>query len=246
MKSVMKAVVGICILCLGIKTAVVAQSETETKRVTDAGQVLKEILDMPDKGIPGGLLKGSECIIVMPSVKKAAFIVGGEYGRGVMSCRTGANYDGPWGAPIMMASGGGSFGLQIGGSATDFVILVMNDKGLRSMVGGSKIKLGADASVAAGPVGRTTEASTNARMSAQMLSWSRAQGVFGGVSLTGATLRVDNDANKNLYGKAVTAKEILAGQVTPPEQFGQMQKLLEEKAGDTRTPVPAQGKPGAK
>ncbi|HEX7284678.1 MAG TPA: lipid-binding SYLF domain-containing protein [Candidatus Angelobacter sp.] len=243
MKSVVKVVAGLCMLCLGLSTASFAgDGDAEKKRLTDAGQVLKEILDMPDKGIPGGLLKGSECVIVMPSVKKAAFIVGGEYGRGVMSCRTGSNYDGPWSAPIMMASGGASFGLQIGGSGTDFVILVMNDKGLRSMVGGSKIKLGADASIAAGPLGRTTEAATNLRMSAEMLSWSRAQGVFGGVSLTGATLRVDNDADKNLYGKNVTAKEIMGGQVTAPEQFNQMQKLLEEKAGATRTPVPEAGK----
>lgn len=245
MKPVLKVVVAVCILCLTVRTTAAFADSDETKRVTDAGQVLKEILDMPDKGIPDGLLKGSECVIVMPSVKKAAFIVGGEYGRGAMSCRTGANYDGPWSAPIMMASGGGSFGLQIGGSATDFVILVMNDKGLRSMLGGSKIKLGADASVAAGPVGRTTEASTNARMSAQMLSWSRAQGVFGGVSLTGATLRVDNDANKNLYGKSVTAKEIMAGQVTPPPAASQFLALLNEKAGSTRTPT-EQGKPGSK
>lgn len=243
MKSVAKVVAGLCMLCLGLSTfSFAGGGDTEKKRVTDAGQVLKEILDMPDKGIPGGLLKGSECVIVMPSVKKAAFIVGGEYGRGVMSCRTGSNYDGPWSAPIMMSSGGASFGLQIGGSGTDFVILVMNDKGLRSMVGGSKLKLGADASVAAGPLGRTAEAATNARMSAEMLSWSRAQGVFGGVSLDGATLRVDNDADKKLYGKDVTAKEIMAGQVTAPEEFNQMQKLLEEKAGATRTPAPEGGK----
>lgn len=241
MKSVVKAVAGLCMLFLGLSTVLFAQ-ETEKKRITESYNVMKEILDMPDKGIPGGLLKGSECVIVMPSVKKAAFIVGGEYGRGVMTCRTGANYDGPWSAPIMMASGGASFGLQIGGSGTDFVILVMNDKGLRSMIGGSKLKLGADASVAAGPLGRTTEAATNLRMSAEMLSWSRAQGVFGGVSLTGATLRVDGDANKKLYGKDVSAKEVMAGQVTAPEEFNQLQKLLEEKAGATRTPVPEAGK----
>jgi lipid-binding SYLF domain-containing protein len=243
MKSLIKVVAGLCIVCLSLGTwAAAASGEDEKKRITESYNVMKEILDMPDKGIPGGLLKGSECVIVMPSVKKAAFIVGGEYGRGLMTCRTGSNYDGPWSAPMMMASGGASFGLQIGGSGTDFVILVMNDKGLRSMIGGSKLKLGADASVAAGPLGRTTEAATNLRMSAEMLSWSRAQGVFGGVSLTGATLRVDNDADKNLYGKNVTAKEIMAGQVTAPEEFNQLQKLLEEKAGATRTPVPPAGK----
>lgn len=242
MKSVVKAVASLCIVCLSMGAwAAAASGEDEKKRITDSYNVMKEILDMPDKGIPGGLLKGSECVIIMPSVKKGAFIVGGEYGRGLMSCRTGANYDGPWSAPIMMATGGASFGLQIGGSGTDFVMLVMNDKGLRSMIGGSKMKLGADASVAAGPLGRTTEAATNLRMSAEILSWSRAQGVFGGVSLTGATLRVDGDANKNLYGKNVTAKEIMAGQVTAPEEFNQLQKLLTEKAGSTRTPVPEAG-----
>ena len=238
----MKAVVSFCIVCLSLATcAFAASGEKERERLKESGQVLKEILDMPDKGIPGGLLKGSECVIVLPSVKKAGFIVGGEYGRGVMSCRTGANHDGPWSAPIMMASGGGSFGLQIGGQATDFVLLVMNDKGLRSMISGSKMKLGADASIAAGPLGRTTEAATNLRMSAEILSWSRSQGVFGGVSLTGATLREDGDANKNLYGKSVKAKEIMEGQVTTPEEANQLLTLLNEKAGKTRTPVPEAG-----
>lgn len=240
MKPVVKAVVGLCMLCLSVGTVVFAQ-DAEKKRLTDSYNVMKEILDMPDKGIPGGLLKGSECVIVLPSVKKAGFIVGGEYGRGMMTCRTGANHDGPWSAPIMMASGGGSFGLQIGGQATDFVLLVMNDKGLRSMIGGSKMKLGADASVAAGPLGRSTEAATNLRMSAEILSWSRAQGVFGGVSLVGATLRADGDANKNLYGKSVTPKEIMEGQVTAPEEANQLLTLLNERAGKTRTPVPEAG-----
>jgi len=240
MKPVVKAVVGLCMLCLSVGTVVFAQ-DAEKKRLTDSYNVMKEILDMPDKGIPGGLLKGSECVIVLPSVKKAGFIVGGEYGRGMMTCRTGANHDGPWSAPIMMASGGGSLGLQIGGQATDFVLLVMNDKGLRSMIGGSKMKLGADASVAAGPLGRSTEAATNLRMSAEILSWSRAQGVFGGVSLVGATLRADGDANKNLYGKSVTPKEIMEGQVTAPEEANQLLTLLNETAGKTRTPVPEAG-----
>jgi lipid-binding SYLF domain-containing protein len=240
MKAVVKVVAGLCMLCLSLGTVVLAQ-EVEKKRLTDSYHVMKEILDMPDKGIPGGLLKGSECVIVMPSVKKAGFIVGGEYGRGVMSCRTGANHDGPWSSPIMMATGGGSFGLQIGGQATDFVLLVMNDKGARSMIGGSKMKLGADASIAAGPLGRTTEAATNLRMSAEILSWSRSQGVFGGVSLSGATLREDGDANKNLYGKSVNAKEIMEGQVTTPPEAEPLLKLLNEKAGSTRTPVPEAG-----
>src|SRR6185312_8385988 len=167
---------------------VAEDKNTEEERVKDSGQVLKEILDMPDKGIPKSVLDGSKCVIVLPSVKKVAVGIGGSYGRGVMSCRTGDDYKGPWSAPIMMASSGGSIGFQIGGQATDFVIIVMNDQGAKSLLN-NKVKLGADASVAAGPVGRTAEASTNARMQAQMLSYSRSRGVFGGVSLSGATLR---------------------------------------------------------
>ena len=144
----------------------------------ESGQVLKEILDAPDKSIPNVFSDGSKCVIILPSVKEMAFGIGASYGRGVMSCRTCYDYKGPWSAPIMMASSGGSIGFQIGGQATDFVIIVMNDGGARSLLN-SKVKLGADASVATGPVGRTAEASTNARMQAQMLSYSRSQGVFG-------------------------------------------------------------------
>ena len=195
--------------------------ETERDRIKASGQVLKEILDAPDKGIPASVLDGSKCVIVLPSVKKVAIGIGGTYGRGVMSCRTGADYKGPWSAPIMMASSGGNIGFQIGGEATDFVILVMNDGGAKSLLK-SKVKLGADVSAAAGPVGRTAEASTNARMQAQMLSYSRARGVFGGVSLSGATLRPDGDANKNLYSKEVSAQDILDGKVTTPPEAQQL------------------------
>jgi lipid-binding SYLF domain-containing protein len=199
-------------------------ADTERTRVKESGEVLKQILDAPDKGIPQSVLNGSKCVIVLPSVKKVAIGIGGTYGRGVMSCRTGADYKGPWSAPIMMASSGGNIGFQIGGQATDFVIIVMNDQGAKSMLK-NKIKLGTDASVAAGPVGRTAEASTNASMQAQMLSYSRSRGVFGGVSLSGATLRPDGDANKNLYGKKVTSQEIIDGKVaTPPEA----QQLMED------------------
>src|SRR6478672_2423381 len=169
---------------------------TERERVKESGEVLKQILDAPDKGIPKSVLDGSKCVIVLPSVKKMAVGIGGSYGRGVMTCRTGSDYKGPWSAPIMMASSGGSVGFQIGGQATDFVIIVMNDGGAKSLLN-SKVKLGADASVAAGPVGRTAEASTNASMQAQMLSYSRSRGVFGGIALSGATLRPDEDADKN-------------------------------------------------
>ena len=194
---------------------------TERERVKESGEVLKQILDAPDKSIPKSVMDGSKCVIILPSVKKVAVGIGGSYGRGVMTCRTGADYKGPWSAPIMMASSGGSIGFQIGGQATDFVILVMNDGGAKSLLK-SKVKLGADASVAAGPVGRTAEASTNARMQAQMLSYSRAQGVFGGVSLSGSTLRPDDDASENLYGQKVKPEEIIAGKVAMPPEAQQL------------------------
>jgi lipid-binding SYLF domain-containing protein len=204
-------------LCQTDETNKSEKGGTERARIKESGDVLKQILDMPDKGIPKSVMSGSKCVIVLPSVKKVAIGIGGTYGRGVMSCRTGSDFKGPWSAPIMMASSGGNIGFQIGGEATDFVILVMNDGGAKSIMK-SKVKLGADASVAAGPVGRTSEASTNERMQAQMLSYSRSRGVFGGVSLSGATLRPDGDANKNLYGKEVSAEDIIAGKVqSPPE-----------------------------
>lgn len=194
-----------------------AEGDTEKDRVKESADVMKEIIGQPDKGIPGKLLDGSKCVIVLPSVKKGAVGIGGSYGRGVMSCRTGEDFKGPWSAPVMMASSSASIGLQLGGEATDFVILVMNDSGARSMLK-NKVKLGADASIAAGPVGRTSEASTNASLKAQMLSYSRSRGVFGGVSLSGATLRPDGDANDNLYGKKVTSEQIVKGQgIVVPE-----------------------------
>jgi len=199
---------------------------TERNRVKESGQVMKEILDAPDKGIPGNVLNGAKCVIVLPSVKKVAVGIGGTYGRGVMSCRTGEDYKGPWSTPVMMESSGGNIGFQIGGQATDFVIIVMNEGGAKSLLK-SKVKLGADASVAAGPVGRTSEASTNARMQAQMLSYSRSRGVFGGVSLSGATLKPDGGANENLYGKKVSAEDIIAGKVQAPPEAQQLIAQLE-------------------
>jgi lipid-binding SYLF domain-containing protein len=205
------------ILCLPQDQQKEQGGNTERERVKESGDVLKEILDMPDKGVPLSVLRDSKCVIVMPSVKKLALGIGATYGRGVMTCRTGDDYKGPWSPPIMMASSGGNIGFQVGGEATDFVIIAMNDQGAKSLVS-NKVKLGADASVAAGPVGRTAEASTNASMKAQMLSYSRSRGVFGGVSLSGATLRPDGGANENLYGRKVTPQEIMAGKVTmPPE-----------------------------
>jgi SH3 domain-containing YSC84-like protein 1 len=182
-------------------------AKDELNRLHNAGTVIQEILDIPDD-IPQDLLDKARCVVVMPSVLKAAFIVGGSYGRGTMVCRTGKDFTGPWGAPAMYALEGGSVGFQIGGEATDFVILVMNNRGVDSLLH-SKVKLGADASVAAGPKGRTASADTDAHMRAEMLSYSRARGVFAGISLEGTTLRPDEDANHRLYGKDATAVTII-------------------------------------
>jgi len=184
--------------------------DKEDDRLKNSYTVMKEILNTPDKGIPGDLLNKAQCVIVYPSVLKAAFIVGGSYGRGVITCRTGLGHNGPWSAPAMFALEGGSFGFQIGGEATDFVLLVMNDSGANSVLS-SKVKLGADASVAAGPVGRSASAETDVVLKAEILSYSRARGVFAGVSLEGSTMRSDDGANKTLYGKELTAKAIVQG-----------------------------------
>ena len=196
-------------MCLMLAAPLVAQQK-ENDRIKESGLVLRDIIEMPDKGIPHDLLDKSACVIVFPSVKKAAFVVGGSYGRGIITCRTGKNYNGPWSAPAMFALEGASFGFQIGGQATDFVLLVMNDSGARSVMS-SKVKLGADASAAAGPVGRNASAETDIVLKAQILSWSRAQGLFAGVSLTGSTLRSDDGANKALYGRELSAQDIVFG-----------------------------------
>jgi SH3 domain-containing YSC84-like protein 1 len=196
-----------------------AQDKKETERLQNCGTVLKEILDIPDD-IPQDLLDKAECVIIYPSVLKAAFVIGGSYGRGAMACRTGEHYTGPWSAPTMMALEGGSVGFQIGGQATDFVLLVMNARGAHSILS-SKVKLGADASVAAGPKGRTANASTDVTLRAEVLSYSRARGLFAGVSLEGSTVRPDNDANERVYGKKLEAESIIfkgAVAVPPPAQ----------------------------
>jgi lipid-binding SYLF domain-containing protein len=217
------------ILCLLIPVvAQAADDATEQARVKASGDVLKELLNGPN-GIPINLLNKAECVIILPSVKKAGFIVAASYGRGAMSCRSGENFDGTWSAPIMMQSSGGSFGFQAGGQATDFVVLVMNDKGARTVLHG-KAKLGADASVAAGPVGRDAEASTNAAMSAQMLSYSRAQGVFAGVSLSGTSLGPDSGANEKIYGKKVSGQDIFGGGVKAPASADVLLSTLQEKS----------------
>ncbi|MGA8437073.1 MAG: lipid-binding SYLF domain-containing protein [Candidatus Sulfotelmatobacter sp.] len=179
----------------------------EEERVKDAGQVLKEILNIPDN-LPQDLLDKAECVVILPSVKKGAFGVGGSYGRGVMVCRSGAHYGGPWGPPALYALEGVSIGFQLGGQATDFVLLVMNPKGARSLLS-SKVKLGADASAAAGPKGRTAEGATDIVMDAEILSYSRNKGLFAGISLEGSTLRSDGSANEKLYGRKLSAKEII-------------------------------------
>jgi lipid-binding SYLF domain-containing protein len=207
------------VLAVGLLVAIPSfaqKKEKEEERLQQSYTVLKEILGTPDKGIPRDLLDKAACVVVYPSVKKAGFIVGGEYGRGAITCRAGENFNGRWSAPAMFAIEGGSFGLQIGGEATDFVLLVMNDKGANSVMS-SKVKLGADASAAAGPVGRTTSAETDIALKAEILSWSRARGVFGGLSLEGSTMRSDDGGNKSLYGKELTAKEIVReGKVQMP------------------------------
>jgi lipid-binding SYLF domain-containing protein len=187
-------------------SASAADQEKDEDRLTNSGTVLKEILDVPDD-IPHDLLDKADCVVVFPSVLKA-FIVGGSYGRGAMSCRRGENFRGSWGAPTMMALEGGSFGLQIGGEATDFVLLVMNDRGASGILA-SKVKLGADASAAAGPVGRTASAETDATLRADILSYSRARGAFVGVSLEGSTIRPDNGANRKIYGEEIPARQIV-------------------------------------
>ncbi len=214
-----KRVTSIGVALVGLIVSAWADTgEKERERITRSTSVVKDIFNAPDKGVPLSVLDGTKCVIVIPDLKKAAFIIGGDYGRGIMTCRTGENFKGPWSAPIMMASGGGDIGFQLGAEATDVVILVLNDDGARSIFK-SKVKLGAEASVAAGPVGRTQEASTNEVMKAEMLSYSRARGVFAGVSVSGMTLHVDGDADKNLYGEKVRPEQILKGEgITMPKE----------------------------
>jgi lipid-binding SYLF domain-containing protein len=206
-----------------------ANDKKEADRLDNCGTVLKEVIDIPDD-IPSDLLDKAECVIVYPSVLKAAFIFGGSYGRGAMTCRTGEHFTGPWGAPTMMALEGGSFGLQLGGQATDFVLLVMNPRGAKSILS-SKVKLGADASAAAGPKGRDAEAATDVTMRAEVLTYSRARGLFAGISLEGSTVRPDNGGNERLYGKKVAAEDIVRkGAVAVPPSGQQFIALLNRKS----------------
>jgi lipid-binding SYLF domain-containing protein len=206
----------------------------ENDRIRNAGKVMVEILNVPDD-LPADLLGKAECVIVLPSVMKAAFIVGGSYGRGVMSCRSGAEFNGPWSAPAMMALEGASVGFQIGGQATDFVLLVMNKRGANSILT-SQVKLGGDIAAAAGPKGRDAAASTDVTMRAEVLSYSRSRGLFAGVSLEGSTLRPDGDGQARIYGKGVSAKEIVINSsIHAPASAKLLVSTLNKKAPRNRS-----------
>ena len=203
--------------------------QKENDRVQNAGTVMKEILNVPDN-IPQDLLDKAECVIVLPSVMKFAIVFGGSYGRGVMTCRGGKDLNGPWAAPTMMALEGGSFGFQLGGQATDFVLLVMNPRGADSVLS-SKVKLGVGIAAAAGPKGRDASAATDAALRAEILSYSRSRGLFAGAFLDGSTLRPDNGANQKLYGQKLTAKEIaLEGKVAPPSSAEELIATLNNRS----------------
>jgi SH3 domain-containing YSC84-like protein 1 len=224
MKKLVPFLLTIALLTLPLQ----ANDKKENDRLENCGTVIQEIMDIPDD-IPQDLIDKADCIIVYPSVVKAAFIFGGSYGRGAMTCRTGEAFSGPWSAPAMMALEGGSFGFQIGGQATDFVLLVMNGRGAHSILK-SKVKLGADASAAAGPKGRNAEASTDVTLRAEILSYSRARGLFAGISLAGSTVRPDNTANLRLYKKDVSAEDIVfKGAVPVPASAQKMISYLNRK-----------------
>jgi lipid-binding SYLF domain-containing protein len=225
-KRMLSTLMAVVLLALPL---LAAGDKKETERLENCGMIIKEVMDIPDN-IPEDLIDKADCIIVFPSVLKAAFIVGGSYGRGAMTCRSGEHFTGPWSAPTMMALEGGSVGLQLGGQATDFVLLVMNPRGAHSILS-SKVKLGGDASVAAGPVGRTANASTDVTMRAEVLSYSRNRGLFAGLSLEGSTVRPDNDGNERIYGKKVEAESIVfKGAVAVPPSAQKLIGYLNQKS----------------
>jgi lipid-binding SYLF domain-containing protein len=215
------------IVLLGLTVSLGAQGKEED-RLREVATVLQEIINIPDD-IPQDLLDKAECVIVYPSVKKVALGVGGSYGRGAMTCRTGEDFSGSWSAPTLMALEAGSIGFQLGGQATDFVLLVMNDRGASALLG-SKVKLGADATAAAGPKGRSATASTDASMRAEMLSYSRSRGLFAGVSLEGSTVRPDNDGNTLVYGSKLNARDIVKGSVAVPSAAKPMVDVLNSRS----------------
>jgi lipid-binding SYLF domain-containing protein len=223
MKKVTALVLALLLGCPVFAT----QQTREAKRLEACGQVFKEIMDIPDS-IPKDLLNKAECVIVIPSTLKFAFGVGGDFGRGAITCRTGQHFTGPWSAPALFALEGANIGFQLGGQATDFVLLVMNPRGANSILK-SKVKLGADASAAAGPKGRTAAADTDVVMRAEILTYSRSRGLFAGVSLEGSTLRSDGSANRKLYGRELTAKEIVReGKVGIPASGRELVALLDK------------------
>jgi SH3 domain-containing YSC84-like protein 1 len=208
---------------LAFAAPALAQDNDATKRLGEAAKAFTEIMSADDKAIPGSVLDKAECVAIVPGMKKGGFIVGGSFGRGAVSCRSADKKS--WGAPAMLEMGGGSVGLQLGASATDVVMLIMNREGMDNLLK-DKFTLGGDASVAAGPVGRAATAETDALMKAKILSYSRSSGVFGGVALKGSTLKQDSDANKELYGKPMEAAQILSGKVTAPANAGAMNQVL--------------------
>ena len=212
---------------LGLTLTIAAGStplyaETAAERLAESAAILKEIMDAPDKGIPSDLLRSAHCVVIVPGLKKAGLVVGGKYGRGFLVCR-GA--DKAWGAPAALRIEGGSFGFQIGASETDVIMLLMDERSVQGIVS-SKFTLGGDADVAAGPVGRSTTAQTDATMRAKILSYSRSRGVFAGIALTGATLRQDLDENNEMYGRKWTTREIVDGRVAPPRAASELITLL--------------------
>jgi len=227
------------VVCLGlVATAPLFAANKEQKRLRNAGVVMQEIMNVPEN-IPQEVLEKAECVIVFPSVLKAAFVVGASYGRGAMVCRTGEDFRGPWGAPAMYALEGGSIGFQIGGQATDLVLLIMNDRGASSILN-SKVKLGADASIAAGPVGRDAAANTDAYMRAEILSYSRSRGLFAGISLEGSTLRPDDDATADVYGHKFTARQIvIEGEAKVPPSGRLLVSVLEKHSPHNQSKVSA-------
>jgi lipid-binding SYLF domain-containing protein len=233
MKKIFSALMALALIAL---PALAADDTKETDRLDNAGTVMEEILNIPDN-IPQDLLDKAECVVVFPSVLKGAFIVGGSYGRGVMLCRSGEHFTGPWGAPSMMALEGASLGFQLGGQATDFVLLIMNPRGAKAILS-SKVKLGADVAAAAGPKGRDAQANTDATLRAEILSYSRSRGLFAGISLEGSTLRPDNDANTRVYSKKVTATEIIRDGAVPVPPAGEKLVALLNKKSPKNTSDP--------
>jgi SH3 domain-containing YSC84-like protein 1 len=216
-------------LCFVLGSAALDAANKEQGRLENCGVVMQEVLDIPDN-IPQELLEKAECVIVIPSMTKVALGIGGSYGRGAMVCRTGTMFNGPWGAPAMYSLEGGSVGFQLGAESTDVVLLVMNNRGVDALLD-SQVKLGAGASAAAGPKGRNLEASTDASMRAEILSYSRSRGLFAGVSLEGTSLRSDDDANRQVYGRKLTARRIIRGKQIDVPVFGrQLVAALEKGA----------------